>query len=243
MPKKLSKNPLPPSSSLSSIATTSTTSTGPLNPALSLLPPSLADPSLPLPKLIVFDLDYTLWPFWVDTHIAPPLKPNAQHTSATDRYGEDYGFYCDVPSILYTLPRAGPKIGIASRTHAPGLARDLLKMLHIPAPAVPQADDAGAPLPVGKPEKPKKALDVFDGGMEIYPGSKIRHFESFQKRTGIRYEDMLFFDDESRNRDTESLGVTMWLVRDGVSWGEVENGVNEWRKRRGYGKTATAELP
>ncbi|KAF4988735.1 hypothetical protein FDECE_14946 [Fusarium decemcellulare] len=240
MPKKLSKNPLPPStSSISSISTASTA-----NPALSQLPPSLADPSLPLPKLIVFDLDYTLWPFWVDTHVTPPLKPNAQHTSATDKYGEDYGFYCDVPSILYTLPRAGPKIGVASRTSAPGLARDLLKMLHIPTPPTPLSEDGTAPPPTGKPEKPKKALDVFDGLMEIYPGCKIQHFKSLQKRTGIQYEDMLFFDDEARNRDTESLGVTMWLVRDGVSWGEIEKGVNEWRKRRGFTKMPTAaELP
>ncbi|KAM0562325.1 hypothetical protein ACHAPJ_002012 [Fusarium lateritium] len=226
MPKKLSKNPLPPSSStLSSVSTASTSSTN-------LLPSSLADPTLPLPKLIVFDLDYTLWPFWVDTHVTPPLKPNSSHTSATDRYGEDYGFFSDVPSILYALPRAGCKIGVASRTSAPSLARDLLKMLHITAPE--------GSTPTGKPEKPKKALDVFDGLLEIYPGCKIKHFESLQKRTGIRYEDMLFFDDEARNRDTESLGVTMYLVRDGVTWEELEKGVTQWRNRRGFIKRPNA---
>ncbi|OTA64808.1 hypothetical protein K449DRAFT_463841 [Hypoxylon sp. EC38] len=66
--------------------------------------------------------------------------------------------------------------------------------------------------------KPRKAIEFFDAGLEIYPSSKIRHFEALAKRTGIPCSEMLFFDDESRNRDTESLGVTMWLVRDGITW-------------------------
>ena len=44
---------------------------------------------------------------------------------------------------------------------------------------------------------------------------------------------MLFFDDEMRNRNVEALGVVMCLVRDGVSWGEVERGIREWRRRNG----------
>ncbi|KAM3552990.1 hypothetical protein ARSEF4850_007133 [Beauveria asiatica] len=202
----------------------------------SVVPASLSDPDLPLPRLIVFDLDYTLWPYWVDTHVTPPLKANAAHTAATDRHGEDFAFYPDVPLILQLLPRVAAsssfssssssstpiKLGVASRTSAVGIARDLLKMLHLPA--------------VQGQQKARRAGDAFDAGTEIYPGSKIRHFETLQKRTGIAYEDMLFFDDESRNMETEKLGVTMRLIRDGLTWAEVEKGVEDWRKRRGYKK-------
>ncbi|KAM0739762.1 hypothetical protein ACQRIT_004946 [Beauveria bassiana] len=208
----------------------STASTSSAAEQSSVVPASLTDPDLPLPRLIVFDLDYTLWPYWVDTHVTPPLKANAAHTAATDRHGEDFAFYQDVPLILQLLPRVASsasttapiKLGVASRTSAVGIARDLLKMLHLPA--------------VDGQQKARRAGDAFDAGTEIYPGSKIRHFETLQKRTGIAYEDMLFFDDESRNMETEKLGVTMRLIRDGLTWAEVERGVEDWRKRRGYKK-------
>lgn len=126
------------------------------------------------------------------------------------------------------------KLAVASRTSAPSLARDMLKMLHLPPPITSSADGLVEGAATGKP---RKAIDVFDAGLEIYPSSKIRHFEALQKRTGIPYEEMLFFDDEARNKDTETLGVTMYLVRDGVTWDEVGKGVAEWRKRRsGPGK-------
>lgn len=82
--------------------------------------------------------------------------------------------------------------------------------------------------------KKRKAIELFHH-LEIYPGSKITHFNKLQKATGVRFEDMLFFDDEARNRNVESLGVTMYLVRDGVSKVEVERGIQEWRKRHGHG--------
>lgn len=71
--------------------------------------------------------------------------------------------------------------------------------------------------------------------MQIYPGSKIRHFEKLKKDTGLEYEEMLFFDDEARNREVERLGVVMWLVRDGVSRAEIDAGVKSWRKRNKRG--------
>lgn len=81
----------------------------------------------------------------------------------------------------------------------------------------------------------KRALEFFDH-LQIFPGSKIAHFTRIHKDTEIPYEEMLFFDDESRNKNVESLGVVMWLVRDGVTWSEFEEGVKSWRKRNGKAK-------
>jgi len=78
----------------------------------------------------------------------------------------------------------------------------------------------------------KRAIEYFDY-MQIFPGDKKQHFAKIQKSSGITYEDMLFFDDEVRNRNVETLGVTMCLVRDGLTRGEVDRGVREWRRRHG----------
>lgn len=50
-------------------------------------------------------------------------------------------------------------------------------------------------------------------------------------KTGVAFEEMLFFDDELRNRNVEALGVAFWLVRDGVTWTEIEKGIKAWRQR------------
>ncbi|KAI0690370.1 magnesium-dependent phosphatase-1 [Cytidiella melzeri] len=170
-----------------------------------------------LPKLVAFDLDYTLWDLWIDTHATPPLKCVGVN-SVVDKHGQQIEFYPDVPEILHRLRAAGVIIAACSRTSAAQLARQALSLLLIP----PKVGD--------KESEPKPSTEYFDQ-LEIYPGSKIPHFKKLHEKTGLPYSEMLFFDDERRNNEVESLGVTFCLVRKGMDDRTFEHGLAEWRKR------------
>ncbi|KAN0109355.1 magnesium-dependent phosphatase-1 [Russula decolorans] len=181
------------------------------------------------PKIIAFDLDYTLWPLWIDTHVGSSLKRDGDTLNEVhDRFGDKVSFYRDVPQILHRLRSTGVIIAACSRTTATALAREALSLLLVP----PNAGDDKSPV--------MPAITFFDQ-LEIYPGSKMAHFKQLYKKTEIPYSEMLFFDDEMRNREVESLGVTFQLVQRGLDNACFEKGLENWRARNPEVLDAAAE--
>jgi len=139
----------------------------------------------------------------------------------SNRFGDTVSLYPDVPQILHRVRSAGVVVAACSRTTATVLAREALSLLLVP-PMTGGDDDDSPVMP---------AIKFFDQ-LEIYPGSKIAHFKQLHKKTGIPYSEMLFFDDEMRNREvSSSLGVTFQLVQQGVDNACFEKGLEVWRAR------------
>ncbi|CAH8861337.1 unnamed protein product [Trichobilharzia szidati] len=69
-----------------------------------------------LPKLIVFDLDFTLWPLWCEHHVSPPFvrKKNVIY----DSYKKILDVYADSEKILRVIKASTTvKLACASRFH------------------------------------------------------------------------------------------------------------------------------
>ncbi|MCL4109311.1 UNVERIFIED_CONTAM: hypothetical protein GTU68_019739, partial [Idotea baltica] len=161
------------------------------------------------PRLIVFDLDFTLWDtggVWIDC-TAPPFRQDADGT-VYDSQERRFQLYPDVLEILESISTTmpGTKIGIASRTSQPGWVREVLEMMEV--------------------------THYFDFNA-IYPGSKIAHFEQLKRETGFEYAEMVFFDDEPRNiHEVSGLGVNAIEVPSGLNWQVFERGASAFQAPR-----------
>ncbi|UZJ55280.1 hypothetical protein CBS101457_004600 [Exobasidium rhododendri] len=188
----------------------------------------------PLPKLVAFDLDYTVWPLWVDTHVDTPIKRKGDSLNkVVDRNGTTMSLFPHVPSILFFLQSQEVIIAAASRTSAPTAARQALQGLVLMDDSLPPTlHSSTRQSQVIQSRTPVKAMSLFTQ-QEIYPGSKLTHFKSLHAKTNVPYEEMLFFDDEHRNAEVGKLGVHFQLVgHQGTDLATFERGIREWRAKK-----------
>ena len=162
------------------------------------------------PRVIVFDLDLTLWPFWVDSHVSPPFeKISIDHEGFTivDKKRRKMTFYKDVPMILNTLKnyclKGNGHMAIASRTNEYKGAIELIEHY---------------------------GWKDYFMSFQMYSGSKAVHMEKICEDIGgqINKNDILFFDDKKHNiDDTKCLGITAYELdqRFGLTREDCLNGL------------------
>ncbi len=151
---------------------------------------SILEETRVLPSLIVFDLDNTLW--------TPELYQlrKLQRMKIDPVAGQDVKLFPAARSIIESV-RSSPevwsdtKFAIASRTKSVQWAHSLLKQFGL--------------------------YEFFDY-VEIFPGDKKTHFSNLKELSGLRYTDMLFFDD-SRDGKTFVAGdsISIYLITFSVS--------------------------
>uniref|UniRef100_A0A8D2HC22 Magnesium-dependent phosphatase 1 n=1 Tax=Urocitellus parryii TaxID=9999 RepID=A0A8D2HC22_UROPR len=116
-----------------------------------------------------------------------------------DSRGQNIRLYPEVPKVLERLQDLGVPVAAASRT--------------------------------GEIEGANQLLELFDlvryfAHREIYPGSKVTHFERLQQKTGVSFAQMIFFDDEKRNIvDVGKLGVLCIHIQNGMSLQTLAQGL------------------
>ncbi|MDF1754342.1 MAG: magnesium-dependent phosphatase-1 [Verrucomicrobiales bacterium] len=151
-------------------------------------------------SLIVFDLDFTLWDcggMWVDC-TDPPFRKTGDG-KFLDRSNRFLKMYPDVPEILAEIKEMGCQTALASRTERPDWARQLLDLMGY--------------------------RNCFDFE-EIFPSSKVAHFANLKEKSGIPYDEMLFFDDEARNiLEVGNLGVKCVEINRGIDREAFRNGL------------------
>lgn len=163
------------------------------------------------PRVIVFDVDETLWPFWIDTHTSPPYKRDASG-QIKDGSGNTIELFAETEKVLTTLRTVeGLQIAFASRTGAPSWMEELARLVKFKANGVTSS-----------------MWDLPDY-REIYPGSKLTHFRNIAEKSGFGCDEMLFFDDEPySNKEVTTLGVTFVDASGGITAAMVQKGLEQF---------------
>ena len=164
---------------------------------------SRVPPGAPLPRLVVFDLDNTLWTpeLYTLRYLRGKQKPVA---------GKDVWMLSGAAPALHEIATRdewrGTQFAIASRQDRVEWAREMLEKFRVPMPG----GEGGPPL---------SSLFSY---VELRTGTKMAHFRAFHEASGIPYEEMLFFDDARGGKfgnceEVSSLGVLSYHCPDGLT--------------------------
>lgn len=180
----------------------------------------LADPQAvgSMPRVVVIDLDQTLWPF----NAADPRYrlPHQLQPHPVPAVCCGSGFiakpFTEAHALVHELKSAGIRLGVASTNSAREVCVSLLAALGLIAP---DRDSGGIDRTL----------------IEIYPASKRQHLQQIAMNSCVEPQDMLFFDDLSPNiTAAQRLGVVAHQVNSlqGLTYAHFKKGLARWRAQR-----------
>jgi magnesium-dependent phosphatase 1 len=174
-----------------------------------------------LPKLIVFDLDGTLWT--PDMYMlwggGAPFTAQGKGAFLTDRKGSKVTLCGDSLAVMEELHAArnggaDVTLALASTCDEPAWAQECLTRFVV----------AGGEMG-----------DVFQHH-EIYNGcDKKTHFRNLHKKLAgeVSFDDMVFFDNQMNNIScVGQLGVHCVFAPDGITRAVWDQGIADWRKKQ-----------
>uniref|UniRef100_A0A7S1BPN2 Magnesium-dependent phosphatase-1 n=1 Tax=Corethron hystrix TaxID=216773 RepID=A0A7S1BPN2_9STRA len=174
-----------------------------------------------LPKLVVFDLDYTLWRpelYQLDHPILPLQSIKEGIGGALTASNEIVDLFPAARRVLCDLHQKQIPVAIASRTHLEKVALQLLSTIMVDG-------------------ETSVANVIGDMPVIIRGTSKDSHFRTIRDRSGISFVDMTFYDNELLNiEDVQNrLGVHSVYCPYGITDKIWESGMTDFVSKRGMG--------
>lgn len=173
------------------------------------------------PKLVVFDLDFTLWPFDCggNSNIGPFRR--SVNGIIVDKYGRMSNPYTDVLGILSALVNNDIPIAICSRNPDVYSIVDLMNHIRF------DCKKGNVSLMDCLPN-----TNYIHAYSSDKSGGKNKHFTALRAALGIEFNQMIFFDDLMENITfAVKMGITSVLVKEGLTWEALKIGIEAWRSR------------
>lgn len=174
----------------------------------------------PNPSIIVFDCDYTLYPYDCDREYVAPFK--LQMFGVTDCYGRWCDPFPHVSEILGAIVDAGIPVAFLSRNPSAVPLENLLRTIPL------RSTTKGKTLWDAMPNR--DYFHAYSAGG--YGKGKDKHFAALRAVTDIHPKQMLFFDDMKDNIVAAAAqGTTSVLLgKSGLTWAAFTDGLRGWRE-------------
>jgi magnesium-dependent phosphatase-1 len=177
------------------------------------------------PSLLVFDCDFTIWPFDCDKDVFSPFR-NIPFGGIIDCFGRPANPFRDIQKIFAGIVDAGIPVAFLSRNPSAVYIEELLRCIMI----YPKTK---SPMSLWDAMPSREYFHAYSSG-GVGKG-KDKHFAALQKVCSIPFHKMLFFDDLPENiLAAQAQGTTTVLV--GVTRGlnveAMDAGIDLWRSKQ-----------